>query len=326
MAHDIGKLVMIGFDGTESTPELRSFIKEESIGGIILFSRNIVSQAQAKRLVERLKDEVGGELLVAIDQEGGRVQRLTDSFGIFPSMKEVAAMALERDDPGAAYEAGERIAHALKPIGVCWDFAPVLDVSTNPFNPIIGDRAFSEDPEFVGELAVQFMKGLMEGGIVACGKHFPGHGDTDLDSHLELPTLPHTRKRFDVCEFKPFRAAIEAGIPSIMTGHLVAPHLDPELPASISPTITTGILRGEMGFKGVVVTDDLMMAGIADYMPVGEAAVASIAAGADMIIISRGPAKQRECLDALKKAADNNTIAADRLSESRTRLSKMKSV
>ena len=326
MAHDIGKLVMIGFDGTESTPELRSFIKDEGIGGIILFRRNIVSQAQTKRLVERLKDEVDGDLLVAIDQEGGRVQRLPDSFGIFPSMAEVAKMAIERDDAGAAYEAGERIAHALRPIGVGWDFAPVLDVSTNPFNPIIGDRAFSEDPDFVGELAVQFMKGLMEGGIVACGKHFPGHGDTDIDSHVELPTLPHTRKRFEVCEWKPFRTAIKAGLPSIMTGHLMAPHLDPELPASISPTITTDILRGELGFKGVIVTDDLVMAGIADYMLVSEAAVASIAAGADMIIISQDPAKQRESLDALKKATDNSTLPANRLSESRTRLSKMKSL
>jgi len=326
MAHEVGKLVMIGFDGTESTPELRSFIKEEGIGGIILFRRNIVSQAQTKRLVERLKDEVDGDLLIAIDQEGGRVQRLPDSFGIFPSMKEVAAMAVERGDPGAAYEAGERIAHALRPIGVGWDFAPVLDVSTNPFNPIIGDRAFSEDPDFVGELAVQFMKGLMEGEIVACGKHFPGHGDTDIDSHMELPTLPHTRKRFDVCEFKPFRTAIKAGIPSIMTGHLMAPHLDPDLPASISPKITTDILRGEMGFKGVVVTDDLIMAGVSEQMPVSEAAVASIGAGADMIIVSRDPAKQRECLDALKKASDNGTLPPDRLSKSRTRLEKMNSL
>lgn len=317
--------MMIGFDGTESTPELRSFIKDEGIGGIILFRCNIVSQAQTKRLVERLKDEVDGELLVAIDQEGGRVQRLPDSFGIFPSMKEVAAMAIERDDPGAAYEAGERIAHALRPIGIGWDFAPVLDVSTNPFNPIIGGRAFSEDPDFVGELGVQFIRGLMEGGVVACGKHFPGHGDTDVDSHVELPTLSHTRKRFEVCEWKPFRTAIKAGLPSIMTGHLMAPHLDPELPASISPTITTDILRGELGFKGVIVTDDLIMAGIADCMPVGEAAVASIAAGADMIIISQNPAKQRESLDALKKAADNGTIVADRMSESLRRLSKMKS-
>lgn len=326
MASDVGKLVMIGFEGSESTPELRSFIKDEGIGGIILFRRNIVSQAQTKRLVERLKDEVDGELLVAIDQEGGRVQRLPDSFGIFPSMAEVAKMATERDDAGAAYEAGERIAHALRPIGIGWDFAPVLDVSTNPFNPIIGDRAFSEDPDFVGELGVQFIRGLMEGGVVACGKHFPGHGDTDIDSHVELPTLPHTRKRFEVCEWKPFRTAIKAGLPSIMTGHLMAPHLDPELPASISPTITTDILRGELGFKGVIVTDDLVMAGIADYMPVSEAAVASIAAGADMIIISQDPAKQRESLDALKKAADNGTLSQEHISASIKRLSKIKSL
>lgn len=324
MENNVGKLFMIGFDGTETTPELRSFIKEEGIGGIILLRRNIVSQAQTKRLVERLKDEVDGELLVAIDQEGGCVQRLPDSFGIFPSMKDVAAMALERDDPGVAYEAGERIAHALRPIGVTWDFAPVLDVSTNPFNPIIGDRAFSEDPDFVAELGVQFMRGLMEGGIIACGKHFPGHGDTDVDSHIELPLLPLTRKRFDVCEFKPFRAAIKAGMPSIMTGHLMAPHLDPDLPASISPTITTDILRGELKFKGVIVTDDLVMAGIADVMPIGEAAVASIAAGADMVIVSEDPAKHREALDALKRAADNGTISSDRLSVSRARLSKLK--
>ena len=325
MERNIGKLFIIGFDGTETTPELRSFIHDEAIGGVILFARNLKSKHQAKRLTGRLQEEAGAvPLLIAIDQEGGRVQRLPRFFGTFPSMAEVARQVRESSDPSVAYTAAEKIAHALKPVGINIDFAPVLDVATNPFNPVIGDRSFGPDPDVVAELGVQFIRGLMGGGILACGKHFPGHGDTDADSHLELPLLHHTRKRLELAEWKPFRAAIAEGVPAIMTAHLMFPNLDRAYPASVSHYITTRVLRQQMGFAGVVVTDDLIMKGIARRMPTGEAAVKAILAGADIIIISNDRAKQREAIDAVKKAADDGTIPEELLVATLTRISMLK--
>ncbi len=325
MERALGQLVMIGFEGTETTPELRSFIREEGIGGVILFRRNITSKGQLVRLTNRLQEEVGDvPLLVAIDQEGGRVQRLTSAFGAFPSMAEVGRAAAAAGDPGVVLRAGERVAGILKPLGINLNFAPVLDVNTNPFNPVIGDRALGNDADFVAAMGVQYIRGLLGGGVLACGKHFPGHGDTDADSHRELPVLNHTRRRFEVCEWKPFRAAIAEGVPAIMTAHLLAPNLDPHCPASVSHDITSRLLRGELGFTGVVITDDLTMAGIAQRMSVGDAAVKALAAGSDMILVSEDQAKQRDALDAIKRAADDGTIPPERLIESLTCLTSMK--
>jgi beta-N-acetylhexosaminidase len=325
MERHIGRLFMIGFEGTETTPELRDFIHEQGIGGVILFRENIVSKGQTARLVGRLKEEAGAvPLLVAIDQEGGRVNRLPSGFGSFPSMAEVAKKVMESGDPSVAYTAAEKIAQVLKSIGVNFDLAPVLDVGTNPWNPVIGDRAFGPDPDQVAQLGVQFIRGLMGGGILACGKHFPGHGDTDTDSHLELPVLHHTRKRLEACEWKPFRAAIEDGLPAIMTAHMMVPNLDKENPASISHYITTRVLRQELGFNGVVITDDLTMGGISRRMSVGEAAVRAVKAGADIIIISKDMAKQREAIKAVKEAVNSGYIPEEQLTSALTRISNLK--
>lgn len=327
MKHALGQLVMIGFEGTETTPELRSFIREEGIGGVILFKRNISSKSQLVRLTSRLQEEVGdGELIIAVDQEGGRVQRLPRAFGSFPSMGEVGRVAAAAGDPGVVYREAKRVAEILREVGINLNFAPVLDVNTNPFNPVIGDRALGSDADVVAMMGVHYIRGLMEGGVLACGKHFPGHGDTDIDSHLDLPVLSHTRKRFDVCEWKPFRAAIAEGIPAIMTAHVLAPNLDPQYPASVSRDITAHVLRGELGFAGVVITDDLVMAGIARRMSVGEAAVKALAAGADMILICEDRSKQKTALDAIKRAADDGTLCPSRINESLTRLASMKNL
>jgi beta-N-acetylhexosaminidase len=324
MANGIGQHVMIGFDGKESSPGLRSLIRDEGIGGIILFRRNIESKNQVRRMVDRLQEEAVAPLVVAIDQEGGRVQRLPRSFGQFPSMAEVGRQAVERDDPSVAYAAGERIARVLKPLGVNLNFAPVLDVATNPFNPVIGDRSFGHDADFVAQLGVQFIRGIMQGGVGACGKHFPGHGDTDADSHLELPLITHTKRRFEVCEWKPFREAIDEGVPAMMTAHVMAPNLDRGEPATTSHHITSDLLRGELGFSGVVFTDDLAMEGIRCLMPEGEAAVRAIRAGADMVIISEDVKRLQRVLDVLKKAADAGYISERHLTQSSTRIQNLK--
>ena len=248
------------------------------------------------------------------------MQRLPKECGVFPPMAAVGEEARRKDDPGVAYAAATHIAEALIPLGINLDFAPVLDVNTNPFNPIIGNRAFGADPEFVATLAVEFLRGLKDGGIIACGKHFPGHGDTDADSHLDLPLLNHTRRRFEACEWTPFRVAIAAGVPMIMTAHLMAPNLDPAHPATISHYITTRVLRGELGFAGVVVTDDLNMAGIARQMPIEDAAVKAVQAGADIVLICKDIALQRKAIDAMKAALAKGTLSSDRITQSLNRI------
>lgn len=325
MDHAIGQHVIIGFEGTETTPELRSFIRDEGIGGVILFARNISSKSQIMRMTARLKEEACDvPLIVSIDQEGGAVQRLPRSCGTFPSMEEIGRRAKERDDPTEAYRAGQHIAEVLVPLGVNLDYAPVLDVNTNPFNPVIGDRSFGCDPRFVAELGVQFMKGLMEGGVLACGKHFPGHGDTDADSHLTLPLMSHTRRRFEACEWVPFRAAISAGVPSIMTAHLMAPNLDPNAPASLSEEIMTNILRGTLGFKGIIISDDLLMAGVADLMTPADAAVRALREGADYVLICRDMAVQRAAIDRLKRALDEGELSVQEMELSNVRIQQLK--
>lgn len=321
----LGHFFVIGFDGTHTTPALRSFIKEEGIGGVILFKRNIVSKSQLRRLVGRLQEEAEDlPLFISIDQEGGRVQRLPESFGKFPSMADVAREVIAKDDPVLAYSAAEKIADVLRSLGFNLDFAPVLDVATNPFNPIIGDRSFGKEAEFVAELGVQFIQGLIDNGVCACGKHFPGHGDTDADSHLELPILNHTKKRFEACEWKPFRRAIEEGIPALMTSHLLVPCLDSKNPVTVSKIVTNNILRNELGFNGVIFTDDLTMAGIEKVMPTSEAAVKSFKAGADIILICEDMDKQMSAVDALKRTVDSGEISQKRLDDSYQRIINLK--
>ncbi len=318
MSDSPGRLMIIGFEGTKASDELTSFIRNEEIGGVILFKRNYESPRQLKKLTADLQQAGDGKLIIAIDHEGGRVQRLGKPFTQFPAAAQIAEQG-----PQAVYDAGFKMGRELKDVGINLDFAPVLDVATNSFNPIIGDRAFGHDSLSVADLAIQMMKGLWDGGVVPCGKHFPGHGDTDLDSHLSLPVVSHTRRRFELCELHPFRVAIAAKIPMIMTAHLLVPNLDPDWPASISRRITSELLRKELGFKGVIITDDLNMKGIANLMPIPDAALKALNAGHDMVMICRGMEVQKETLTNLRKAADEGQIAD--LEARLTRINSLKS-
>jgi len=256
---NLGQLLMFGIEGTRMTPELKRFIVETGVGGVILFKENCESPEQIRDLIDALQDISDTPLIIGLDQEGGRVQRLPEPFTQLPAMADVGKVDGSTE---LARKVGELVGRELAAVGFNIDFAPVLDVNTNPGNPIIGDRSFSADAGKVAELGIEFIRGLQAQNIGACGKHFPGHGDTDLDSHLELPELDLTRERFDECEFLPFRRAIEAGVSSIMIGHLLATSLDADDPASISTPIVSGILRDEMGFDGLVFTDDLQHEGI----------------------------------------------------------------
>ncbi|MBN1283005.1 MAG: beta-N-acetylhexosaminidase [Proteobacteria bacterium] len=318
----VGRMLMVGLEGKKVTSEHRLFLKETGAGGVILFERNCESPKQIARFIADLRDAATGPLIVGVDQEGGRVARLSAPFTSLPPM---AALGRAGDaGPGLAKELGAMLGRELAAVGVDVDFAPVADVATNPANPVIGDRAISKDADIVGELCAAFIEGMQSEGVAACAKHFPGHGDTDVDSHMGLPLIPSTRGRFDACEFVPFKRAIEAGVGSVMIGHILTPNLDPTEPASVSAPIITRILRGEMGFSGLVITDDLVMKGISDRYTSYEAGWKAIAAGADMVMVCSRPDEQRAALEGMRRAVGEGWIGMQTVARALERIEAFK--
>jgi beta-N-acetylhexosaminidase len=288
----------------------------------MLFRPNIASPAQVAALVGALRRAAPADapLIIAIDQEGGLVQRLRAPLTEWPDMLSVG----NTGDPALTERLGRALGSELAALGIGWDFAPVLDVHTNPQNPVIGNRAFGTTPEAVALHALAFWRGLTAAGLVGSGKHFPGHGDTHADSHFTLPVVPHDVERLRAVELVPFAAAARAGIDSIMTAHVIYPALDRNWPATLSPRILTEILRGELGFTGVIVSDDLGMKAVADRYPIEEIAVYSIAAGADHLLIRESPERQRAAFDALLRAAEARAEVRARVEESAARVLQMK--
>jgi beta-N-acetylhexosaminidase len=296
-----GDLLIIGLPGPELDAEARALLDEVRPLGVILFRRNIVSVGQLRELIAAVT-EGRPELLMAIDHEGGRVHRMpAGTFTHFPPTLTVA----RHGDPALCRDVARAHAAELREAGFNLTFSPVLDVHTNPANPIIGDRAFGTTPEEVIHNALPYMQGLAEGGILSCGKHFPGHGDTAVDSHLALPVLPaatHGLDRLRSLEFKPFARAISQAIPMLMTAHVVVEALDASVPATLSPRVIDGCLRRELGYEGYVVSDDLEMKAIADNYSVGRAAVLSMLAGCDGCLVCATPSLIREAHAALSGA------------------------
>jgi beta-N-acetylhexosaminidase len=320
----VGPLLVFGFDGTSPPARLKTLIQKEQIGGIILFSRNVESPKQLHRVTATLQKWAApadrGGLLIGIDQEGGRVQRLPKPFTQWPPLQRVGAC--HAHEP--AYRMAQAIALELLAVGINLDFAPVLDVGTATKNPIIGDRAFSDDPTAVAELGLAFISGLQDHGVIACGKHFPGHGDTSVDSHKALPVVRAPAETLRHRELKPFRHAIENRLATLMTAHVRYPALDPDWPATLSPAILTKLLRETLDFDGVVFTDDLEMKAIADHWPPGEAAVRAIQAGADSLLVCKDEAVQQDVLESLRHALDKGVLTADRIAQSLARLERLK--
>ena len=289
----IGQMLMAGVAGPTLGDDARHVIGDLHVGNVVLMGPNVHSPEQVLRLTRDLQalalQANGVGLLVATDQEGGLVQRLRgiDGFTLLPG---AAAVGRAQRDPGLLRRYGRMVGDELAAVGVTIDFAPVLDVNDNPENPVIGGlgRAFGETPARVEGAALPFLDGLHDAGVAATGKHFPGHGATSADSHVAIPVVEKSRAELEATEFRPFRAAIARGIDAIMTAHVVYPALDPSgLPATVSAPIITGVLRNEMGFDGVVFTDDMGMAGIADVFSPEEAAVQAVLAGADVIVCAR---------------------------------------
>jgi beta-N-acetylhexosaminidase len=318
----VGQLAIAGFAGDSIPSDLRSLAREFDLGGIILFARNVVAPdqvAEIAREAQSLAREL--PLWVSVDQEGGRVARLKAPFTIWPPM-----MTLGRSgDDSLAERFARALASELKAVGISLDFTPVLDILTNPKNPAIGDRALAERADDVARLGKRIITTLQQAGIAACGKHFPGHGDTSTDSHHELPLVEHPPDRLDAVELVPFRAAIEAGVASIMTAHLLIPALDGERPATLSPRIVGTLLKQQLGYGGLVLSDDLEMKAISARYGVPDATVGAIAAGCDAVLMcgtSQEP--QFAALEAVIRAIEDETLPLKRVEDALARHSRVK--
>lgn len=304
---------MGGFSGLTLPSTLREAFAEGSIGGVTVFRRNIENEQQLHDLISSIGYPEEHPPLLAIDQEGGRVARLKDAIAKLPPMRALGQIG----DPSLTKRAGFVLGSQLRAIGLTMNFAPVLDVDTNPANPVIGDRAFGTTVEEVVLHARAFAAGLANAGVLSCGKHFPGHGDTLLDSHLALPTVAHSRARLDAVELAPFRQALD--FPAFMTAHVVFPELDASRPATLSPQVVGGLLRTEMGYEGVIISDDLEMKAVAKMHSVAESAVLAIEAGCDVLLVCSDTDALFDAREALAAKARKSSGFRGRLNDAAER-------
>jgi beta-N-acetylhexosaminidase len=326
---DIGQLLWVGFTGTTVPARLAGQLARGEVGASVLFKRNLAERdggadlAAIAALIGALHVTApdGSPSLVSIDQEGGVVQRVRAPATVWPPMLRHERFAAG-EDVEIAEAVGRAIGAELRALGIDLDFAPVLDVHTNPANPIIGDRAFGTTAATVARRALAFARGLDAAGVLACGKHFPGHGDTTTDSHLELPRIDHPWARLDAIELWPFARAAEAGLPILMTAHVVFAALDATRPATLSPRVMTELVRERLGYRGVIVSDDLDMKAIAG--DVGRSAVEAIRAGCDALLLCRDEANQDAASAALIRAAETDAAFRARVGEAAARVRAMK--
>jgi beta-N-acetylhexosaminidase len=313
LRRQIGQLLIAGFNGHQIPAELRSLAKEFGLGGVILFARNVAAPEQVAELAfeaSRLVPDL--PLWVSIDQEGGRVARLKSPFTEWPPMATLGRSGNVR----LAERFASALASELKAVGITLDYAPVLDIHTNPKNPVIGDRALADKAEDVARLGAAIIRTLQSEGIASCGKHFPGHGDTSTDSHVELPLVEHPPDRLRRVEFMPFRAAVEAGVATIMTAHVLVPAFDERRPASLSRRIVHDLLREELQYAGVILSDDLEMKAVAAQYEVPAAAVLAIEAGCDGALICSGDHDvQAAALEALVHAVEDERVPMSRIDD-----------
>jgi beta-N-acetylhexosaminidase len=302
-----GQLLVVGFDGTSLPSELAASLRAGERAGVILFRRNLglspTALTELQELCASIARQTPADLpaLIAIDEEGGRVARLRAPALSLPPMRKLAALG----DLELLERVGSALGRELRCLGVTLNFAPVVDVDTNPDNPVIGDRAFSDDPEQVVSCAGAFLRGLRSGGIQSCLKHFPGHGDTLLDSHLALPSVAHGRERLEAIEILPFRRLARLA-DSMMTAHVVYPDLDPALPATLSRRICHDLLRDQIAFDGVLFSDDLEMQAIQGHGQLEESAVRAVEAGCDLLLCCSSADAQQRVHQALTRALERD--------------------
>ena len=321
----LGQKLIFGFHGTELPEEFQALVREYKIGNVILFARNIVSAEQLRRLcaqIQALVREVTGyPAFIVIDQEGGGVSRIPDDAVNVPGAMAIAATG----DPDSARIAAEITVRQLRGLGPNFNMAPVLDVNTNPQNPVIGVRSFGDDPNYAAQFGVAAIRAYENAGIYRCGKHFPGHGDTSVDSHLGLPKIEKTLEELEEAELIPFRRCIEAGIPAIMSSHILFPKIETEnVPCTMSRTFITGLLKEKLGFRGLIFTDCLEMHAIQTYYGSAKGAVAAIKAGVDMAELSHTISLMWETARAVNEAAEAGEFDLDEIRQSVEKILKVK--
>ncbi|MFI5913632.1 glycoside hydrolase family 3 protein [Dactylosporangium sp. NPDC051541] len=310
-----------GFVGKEPPPWLRRRLAE-GLGGVALYARNVVDRDQVAELTAGLRAE-RPDVIVAIDEEAGDVTRIDAHTGS-PWPGNLALGAI--DDPALTREVAGHIGRDLAAAGVTFDYAPDADVNNDPGNPVIGSRAFGAEPERVARHTAAWIAGLQAAGVAACAKHFPGHGNTSVDSHLDVPLIDAGRAELDAIELVPFRAAIAAGVRAVMSAHLRVPSLDPDLPATLSRRIMTDLLRGELGFDGLIVTDAIEMRAVAGRYGLANATVLALAAGADAVCVGGEHADEETATmlrDAICAAVVAGALSEERLADAAARVARL---
>lgn len=316
----IGQMIFAGVSGTKPNAETDRLINDYRVGGFIFNGKNLSSPSQTVAYINDLKEKNHKTnktpLFFGIDQEGGRISKLPGDLVDIPTNLEIGKV----NNPSFSFELGSILGKMVHAYGFNINFAPVLDINSNPKNPVIGDRSFGDNSKIVSELGTQMMKGIQSESIIPTIKHFPGHGDTSVDSHLELPTVHKSLAELEKLELNPFRHAIDEGADMVMVAHLMLPQIDQQFPSSLSKVMMTEILRNQMGFDGVIITDDLTMEAVAGNFDLGNAAVLSVKAGTDIVMVAHDYEKIIKVISALKKAVEDGVILEERINESVKRI------
>ena len=319
----IGQLFILGLNGTEIDDHIINMIEKNHIGGLILFKYNISHEKQAVELLNSLKKANRSNpvpLFLSIDEEGGRVTRLPSSFHKLPEAKRIGDI----NDRTISLEYGRILGERVKSLGFNMNFAPVLDINSNPQNPVIGDRAFGSNIERVVDNGLQVMEGIKSNNVIPVVKHFPGHGDTSMDSHIDIPLVDKDMKELEELELVPFVEAIKNGADGIMVGHILFPQIDKDYPATLSYEIINSLLREKLSYDGVVFSDDMTMGAIVKNYSLGEAAVKFLKAGGDILLICHGYENQIEVLNRVKEEIHKESISEEELDEKVYRIIKLK--
>lgn len=318
----IGQMLIIAYYDTNYTNELDTLLKEVKPGGFILFEKNVTNYESTVDFISKIKATASIPMIMSIDQEGGRVQKIKNVEGVnvqkIPNMYDLG----KTGDTKLSYDVGTVIGEELSAFGVNTDFAPILDIFSNPNNTVIGNRAFGSDSNTVINMALPLARGIRDSGVVPVYKHFPGHGDTGSDSHVELPVVSKTKEELYQSELLTFKAAIDEGAEMIMTAHIALPNITGNyVPATLSKDIVNGILREEMGFDGVVITDAINMKALSDNYSLEQICEYTINAGVDIILMPTNP---KEALNTIERLVSSGTITEDRINESVKRVLKLK--
>ena len=317
----IGQMIITGFNGSEYNDDMDRLINEYKVGGVILFARNIEDSNQMIDLTRALQENNNNlPLFISIDEEGGRVSRLPDDVEKFPSAFTIGLI----NDQQTAYENGKEIGYTLKRLGINLDYAPVLDIYSNENNTVIGDRAFSKEESIVSTMGIATMEGIEDADIIPVVKHFPGHGDTEVDSHYGLPIVYKTLEELRNFEFIPFVKAIESGCDVIMVSHIILNEVDSSNPASLSKIVISDLLRKDLDFDKVVITDDMSMGAITSIMSIEEACIKSIEAGCDILLLGNAYEEIEQVINSIKLKLYNGEISEEQINKSVKRILELK--